>query len=134
MPNLLAVLVSAIVGFGIGALWYSPLLFGKTWLKLMKMDVTVDAAKKKEMIKSYAIGFVSTLVMVYVLGYLFDITNPSDLISGVVLSGMVWLGFIATLALGSVLWEKKPLQLYFINVLHSLVVLVVAGVILSLWG
>ena len=133
MPNLLAVLVSAIVGFGIGALWYSPLLFGKAWLKLMKMDVTVDAIKKKEMIKSYIIGFVSTLVMVYILGYLFDITNPSDLISGVVLSAIVWLGFIATLSLGSVLWEKKPLKLYFINVLHSLVVLIVAGIILSLW-
>ena len=32
--NYIAVLVSAVIGMAIGALWYSPLLFGKIWMKL----------------------------------------------------------------------------------------------------
>jgi Protein of unknown function (DUF1761) len=33
-----AVLVAAVVAFVMGGLWYSPLLFGKAWVKLRGMD------------------------------------------------------------------------------------------------
>jgi hypothetical protein len=31
--NILAVILAAIVAFVLGALWYSPILFGKIWQK-----------------------------------------------------------------------------------------------------
>ena len=31
--NYIAILVAAVVSFFIGALWYSPLLFAKRWIK-----------------------------------------------------------------------------------------------------
>lgn len=134
MVNLLAVLVSGIIATLIGALWYSPLLFGKQWMKLMKItEKDIKNAKKKSMIKLYIINFVSTLVMIYVLGYLFDVANVLDVTSGIMLSIVVWLGFVATLSLNSVLWENKPVKLYIINILYPLVSLVVTGIILSVW-
>lgn len=32
--NYLAVIVAAVVGFGIGALWYAPAVLGKRWMQL----------------------------------------------------------------------------------------------------
>ncbi len=40
--NLLAVLGAAVLNMVLGALWYSPMLFGSSWMKEMKTN-------KKEM-------------------------------------------------------------------------------------
>ena len=130
MPNLLGVLIACIVSIGIGALWYSPVLFGNVWMKLTGFDKKkIEEAKKKGMVKSYLISFLGILVMVYILGYLMDATS----ISFVLLAVLIWRGFMATTALSVVLWEGKSFKLYLINVLHHLVVLLTAGVILSLF-
>ena len=45
--NYLAVLIAALASYVLGALWYSPVLFGKLWMKLSKIDPkNMDAAKK----------------------------------------------------------------------------------------
>ena len=62
--NYLAVLVSAIIGMIIGALWYSPLLFGKLWMKLSGMtEKQLNEAKKKGMGKMYLVAFIGVLLI-----------------------------------------------------------------------
>lgn len=130
MPSLLGVLIAGIVSMSIGALWYSPVLFGNIWMKLTGFDKKkMEEAKKKGMVKPYLISFIGTLVMVYILGYLMGVTS----ISFVLLAVLIWFGFMATVALNAVLWEGKSFKLYLINVLHHLVALLAAGVILSLF-
>ena len=71
MPNYLAILVAAVAGMIVGALWYSPLLFGNVWMKLMGLGrKQLQAAKKKGMGKSYFLSFVALLVMAYVISRL----------------------------------------------------------------
>jgi len=121
----LAIVVSAVVGMVVGALWYSPLLFGKTWMKLMGLTKSsMDKAKKKGMGKSYFTMFISLLVMAYALSLFLNV-------DGLMGAFWIWLGFIATIMFGSVIWEGKPLKLYFINVFHWLAVILVMGTILS---
>ena len=61
--NYLVILVSAIISFIIGALWYS-LLFGKSWTKLMGFSAKdIEKTKKKSMAKTYFIGFIAQLIM-----------------------------------------------------------------------
>ena len=46
--NYVAVLAAAIASFVIGALWYSPMLFGKMWMKLSNVSgKEVKKAKRK---------------------------------------------------------------------------------------
>ena len=71
--------------------------------------------------------------MAYVLDYLISILSYNTAGAGAVLGLWVWLGFLATSMLGSVLWDGKPFALYLINVAHYLVVLVVMGAILGVW-
>lgn len=129
----LAVLISAIAGFVIGALWYS-VLFGKVWMKLSGMDrKKIEKEKKKGMAKSYVAGFAALLVMAFVLAHFVDMAEATTVLGGAQAGFWSWLGFIAPVMLGSVIWEGKSLKLYIINVAHYLVVLLVMGSILAVW-
>ena len=68
--NYLAVLVAAIANMVIGSFWYSPKGFGKQWMALSGITPTnIDAAKAKGMQKTYAIAFVGSLLMSYILSH-----------------------------------------------------------------
>ncbi len=132
--NYLAVLVAAIASMVVGFLWYGP-LFGKQWVQLMNFDKKkIDATKKKGMGKTFAIAFISTLIMSYILAHFVDYTQAKTVAEGAVAGFWIWLGFIATVQLGIVLWEGKPLKLYLINATHYLVTLVIMSAILAVWA
>ena len=49
------------------------------------------------------------------------------------IAALVWLGFIATVMLGMVLWERKPFALYVLNSVYQLVNVLLITLVLSLW-
>ncbi|MDO8642049.1 MAG: DUF1761 domain-containing protein [Candidatus Woesearchaeota archaeon] len=130
--SLFPVLGAAVTAMAIGAFWYSPACFGKVWIKLSGVsDATMQKAKKNGMGKYYAAAFLSNVVMAFVLSLVIkEISNPGA-IAGAFIGVLVWLGFIATVSLGMVLWEGKPFKLYLLNNAHELVILVVMGAILG---
>ena len=137
--NYLAVLVSAVVFMVLGFLWYGP-LFGKEWSKLMgwgEMTPEKMAEMQKAARPAYAISFVGALIMCFVLSHalIFASTylNESGVAAGLMTGFWNWLGFIAPATIGTVLWDKKPWKLWFINSGYYLVGLLIAGVILALW-
>jgi len=129
--NLLPVLVAGVVAYAIGALWYSPVLFGNKWMALMGLKK--ESMPKEGMGKSYAAGFVATLVMSYVLALFILATEMAGWTGGAFVGFWVWLGFVATVTFGSILWENKPFSLFALNNGHYLVVFMVMGAILGGW-
>ena len=133
--NYLAVLISTIVGMIIGALWYSPFLFGRAWMSAMKMnEKQMKGSMKKGMGKNYFIAFIALFVMAYVLAHFVKYLGATDVMGGIGAGFWIWLGFIATIAINSILWEGKSFKLYVINVAHWLLVLAVMGAILAVWA
>lgn len=135
--NYLAVLVAAIVSMALGFLWYGP-VFGKQWVAMMKFpQAAIDEAKKKGMTKNYVITFVGCLVTAYVLAHFVAIAALAGVGSGVsggLQSGFwAWLGFIATVTLGSVLWEGRSWKLWSFNNAYQLLNLLIMGAILGGW-
>ena len=131
--NYLAVLVSAVAGFVIGALWYS-VLFGKVWMRLSGMDKKkIEKERKKGMAKSYAAGFAVLVVMAFVLAHFVDMAEAATVLEGAQAGFWAWLGFVATIMLNKVLWEGKPFKLYLLDAAHYLVVLLAMGSILAVW-
>ena len=131
--NYLAILVVAILNMILGSLWYGP-FFGKPWMKYMGITKSqVTNAKKKSMAGSYFTMFVSSLVMFYVLSMFITFTNSTTWTTGMITGFWVWLGFMATTMLGSILWESKPFKLYLINTLYYLVMLLIGGALLAVW-
>lgn len=129
--NYFAVLISAVVYFLIGSIWFS-VLFGKLWQKEMKFSKEdVEKAKKKNMTTAYIINFIATVVSVYVLAVFAGLLGVNSIGSGAYLGFLVWVGFFAATAIGTILWEGKSLELYLINMGYHLVSLVIAGAILA---
>ena len=131
--NYLAVLAAAIASMVIGFLWYGP-LFGRQYMALMNFDKKkMQEAKKKGMGKAYVLTFLTSLITGYVLAYFVNYAQASTISDGVVLGFWRWIGFFATTQLGMVMWEGKPVKLYLIKTLDSLVTIAVMAAILAVW-
>lgn len=132
--NYLSVLVAAIIQFILGAFWYSPVLFGKKWMKLSGLTMeSIDQSKKKGMWKYYFASFLSALVMAFVLAHVIFAFKVSSAYEAMVTAFWMWMGFIATVSLGSILWEGKSFHLYLINTGYYLVALILMSEVIFLW-
>jgi len=130
--NYWAVLLAAIVSMVIGFLWYSPWLFGKTWMKLSGLtDQKLKAMKQKGMTTAYVLMFIGSLVSSLILAYIIAYAEVTTVLGGAAIGLMTWLGFVATTSLGMVLWEGKPVGLYLLNNGHSVVMAIITGGILA---
>jgi len=108
-PNILAVFVAAAAAMVLGALWYSPLLFGRPWKRLAGITSAGGAWL------SYLLNFLSLLLMSYILGSILKGLGAGTIVAGLRIGFWLWAGFVATITLGSLLWERKPLGLYLLN-------------------
>ena len=132
--NYWAVLLSAFAAMIIGSLWYSPMLFGGIWMKLSGIKMkNARKAKKKGMGKAYFLAFIGALIMACVLAHFLKYVGATGIGDALQLASWIWLGFIAPIQLGIVLWEGKPVKLYLINTLYYLVVFIVMSIVLVLW-
>lgn len=131
--NYWAVLVAALVQMVIGAVWYSPLLFGKAWLTMMNFTKESMEANKKKAQRGYLLMMLSAVVMCYVLAHFVSYVGATTALAGALTGVWVWLGFVATVTLGGFLWEGKSFKLYLLNVAYWLVTLILTGALLAVW-
>ncbi len=122
------VIVATVASIVLGLLWFGP-IFGKQWMKFMKISPKqMKAAKKKGMPAStWVLMIIGTLVTAVVLSVLV----PATVGAAIKISAMLWLGFIAPVQLGMVLWEGKPWGLYLLTTCYYLVNLVIMGLIFA---
>lgn len=122
------IITATIVSMILGMTWYGP-LFGKQWMKYMKITPKqMRAAKKKGMpASSIVMMIVSALVSVTV----FSFFAPTTFLSGIKIAALIWIGFFAPIQLGSVNWEGKPWGYFFLNTMYNLVNLIVMSLIFA---
>lgn len=131
--NYVAILVAAVLGMVIGALWYGP-VFGKQWMALSKYTAEDMAkAKAQGMAGAYVLSFIGLFVMSFITAHVVFYANAATAFTGALFGFWMWLGYVATTLLNTVLWDKKPWGLYVLNAGHYLVVLLVMGALLALW-
>ncbi len=128
--NYVAVLVAAIANMVLGALWYSPGVFGKVWMKATGKTQKDMEASKKEAPKYYALSFVGSIVMAYVLAVFIQWAQVNSIALAVILGFLIWLGFVLTISLQPLLWEGKKQELFLLNNGYNFVALLVMAVII----
>jgi hypothetical protein len=122
--NYIAVLIAATSSFVIGGLWYS-LLFAKKWQKLS--GVTNEQLKRgtiKIFIGAFALSLIMALNLAAFIG-------DGGLAFGTFAGLAVGLGWVATAFGINYLFERKPLQLFFINASYSVVAFTLMGLIIG---
>jgi Protein of unknown function (DUF1761) len=128
--DLLPVLVAAIVFYAIGALWYSPQLFGKKWMELTR--TTPEECKCDW--KTYLGAFVVALVFSFIFAHFIHALHATTALEGAKIGFVAWLGFNATLHFSAVIWERVSIPLYLIHVGNSLLGFIAVGAILAAWS
>ena len=132
--NFWPILISAITSFGIGALWYSPMLFGKEWMELMKLNSSdINSIGTKSMAGSYAIHIIANIVSFGVLAFIIAISSATGASDGAFIGFIAWLGFAAPIAVSNLLWRRDSIKLVAIDTLQILIGLIVSGAIIGAW-
>lgn len=123
----------------LGYLYYGP-VFGKMYISMMgfdKMDPMKQEEMKKGMMKNYVLAFLGSLVMAYVLAHALVFAeaylSTSGISAGLMVGFLNWLGFIAPVTMGMVLWGTHPWKLWVLNNGHNLIQLLIFGTILAVW-
>jgi hypothetical protein len=131
--NYPAVLVATIIHFLVGGLWYG-LLFSNKFVELMAFTPEqLQEMQSRNPAKELLITFISTLVLVYILAHFVQYTKARSALDGLQTAFWLWLGFIATTELATVVFEQRKLGLYLISIGYQFVGCTLAGVILAVW-
>jgi hypothetical protein len=128
--NYLAIFVSAVIQWIIGAIWYSPILFAKPWMALIP---TVPDKKSKSMIAGMISSFIGSLILSFVLAHIVFWSGVTSFWNGALMGLVVWCGFVASPGFAQGIYEGRPFKLFAINTGYWLVALVVSGGMLAIW-
>lgn len=128
--NYWAVLVSAVVYWLLGGIWYAGIF---NLSSLMGWDEAEMEAAKQAFPKSLVVYFISGLVMSYVMAHLVRYTHATTAMGGVIAGFWTWLGFQVPIALNQWFFERRPAKVVFINIGNYLISLLAIGVILAIW-
>ena len=131
--NYPAVLVGAVVHFIIGGLWYG-LIFGQKFIELIDWTpAQLQQVQSQNHTKEYLIAFLSSLVLVYILAHFVQYTKARTFTDGMQTGFWLWLGFVVTTQLATVVFEQRRLGLYLLNVGYQLVACLICGALLAVW-
>ncbi len=93
--RVIGVLIAMIAHQILGALWYSPLLFGNTWMKAMKKNPD-DQSMQKGYLLEFAFSALGALITAYFLGYIQTFLEMSNLLQAVGIGLIACIGFISS--------------------------------------
>jgi len=127
-----AVVVAAAGAFVVGAVWYSPLLFGKAYMEARGLNPAAMADMRPpagELLGEFA----RNLVVAFVLAHFVVRLGVDDWKAAVQLGLWVWFGFQAMLLMGALLHEEMPWMLYAIHAGDAAVKTLLMTVILGVW-
>ncbi len=131
--NLVAVLISAIVYFMIGSLWYSFLVRDAWVAELKEHDVTIKQHAKEVLRTKMLLTFCANVLASIAMALLVIMAGSTTVYSGFCLGLLCVLGFAAT-TLGTVfIWEHRSFRLFLLDIGYPAIGLIVAAIILSIW-
>jgi len=130
--SLIGVLLAAASAMIIGTVWYSKLMFGKEWMKIIGLSDKEMKAKSNQAIPALVIvSLVTAYVMSLFIAYSHYYIGGSWLKAGVHTALLIWLGFAATTIFAHGLFEPRDKKVLYINTGNRLVTLLAMGLILG---
>jgi len=128
--NYFAVLAAALSTFILGGLWYSPLLFGKAWMRANNFtDADLLAFSKARM---FGWSFLFSLVMS--LNLAMFLADPTTNVTwGMAAGGLAGFGWVAMAIAIIGVFENKSWKYIAINGGYMTVAFVIMGAIIGAW-
>jgi hypothetical protein len=124
-----AVAAAALVGFLIGGLWYSPILFARVWMR--ESGVTEAQARQANMARVFGLSLVCSVVMAFNLAAF--IGQKGSLGFGLFAGAATGLGWVAMSQGVIYLFEQRSFRLWLVNSGYQVVNYTVMGGIIGAW-
>lgn len=127
--NFWAVATAAISAFLLGGVWYSPLLFGKAWMR--QAGLSEEALRKGNPALTFGLSFLLSLVGALVFA-LFLGPRPAlgFAVGAGLMAGLCWVA--GSLGI-NYLFEHKSFKLFVINGGYHTLQYTLFGLVLGLW-
>ena len=130
--NYLSIVVAALAGFGVGAIWY--MVLGQAWLDALGKTEDDIKGSGASQAMPFVIALVADLVMAIMLAGLMGHLGNVSIRGGLISAFFVWVGFvITTMGVNHAFSGANP-QLTVIDGGHWLAVLLVMGAIIGAFG
>lgn len=131
--NVWAVLVGTLALWVLGALWYSPVLFGKIWQK--EVEFKEEGIKKVNMAIVFGLSFLLMLFMVWALNFVINSHKPEEVSMLRGLQYGAFTGFFfSMMTIGiNYLYQRRSVTLWLIDGFYMVIGLGIAGMILGAW-
>lgn len=133
--NLVPVVIAGVINMIIGALWYSPYVTGKLWMR--SMGKTEEELRKgfspTSMALTYVVNTIASLLFAYILAHLIKFSQTHTFTQGVMIGFWVWLGFVVTTVIPGYMYEGKPKILFFLFIIYQLISITIMGGLLAIW-
>lgn len=128
--NYFAVVTAALSTFVLGGLWYSPVLFGKTWMHANGFtDADLQTFSKARM---FGWSFLFSLVMAFNLA-MFLASPTTNVTWGMAAGALAGLGWVAVAIAIVGVFENKSWKYIAINGGYMTVAFVIMGAIIGAW-
>jgi hypothetical protein len=128
--NWLAVVAAALATFVVGGLWYSPVLFGKVWLKANGFT----EAQAQSFNKARAFGGAFLLALVMSANLAMFLADPTTtLLWGMTAGALAGVGWVAAGLAVVALFENRSWSYILVNGGYLIVSFVLMGAILGAW-
>jgi len=127
--NFIAISIAAVSSFVLGGLWYSPLLFGNTWMR--ETGITEESAKNQNMAKKFGLAFVASFIIA--LNLAMFLGAQSTLQTGIFYGFLAGFGWVAMSFAINDLFEQRSFRLFAINAGYHTVGFTIMGAIVGVW-
>ncbi|MFX1303176.1 MAG: DUF1761 domain-containing protein [Promethearchaeota archaeon] len=127
--NWIALVVVAIIYFAIVFFWYFPKAFGNLWLKL----VGKESEPKSKIIRDTIIMIPTSFITVLFIEIMMDLTGMNDIASALLLTLLLWIGFVGIIGINQNNFNDRGLKLFLIEYGVYLVGFLLSGLILAIW-
>ena len=129
--NIFAVLVCTVVNMVLGGLWYSSILFGNVWLKLIGKKA--EEISKEEGNKAMGFAVIPAIVTAFGLALITGLTGAATIVDALIIGSLISLVFVGMSSLNLVLFEQRSIKLTLLNVGYPFVSMNIAAIILTFW-
>ena len=126
--NYLAMVVAAVSSFLVGGLWYSPVLFGPTWLR-----AAGDTRKPGDALPARVFGVSFVFALVAAFAYAILMPAPANAPAALAQGLAVGAGIVAASFGINYQFANRPAVLWFIDGGYHAVQFALYGLIIGLW-
>jgi hypothetical protein len=133
--SILHVLVVSVIGFCLGAIWYSPLMFVRPWLAELKFTPEMMAGFQKEPGSKLMLPkcFLWTILSTFTLAALLAANHTAGVVKGLEMGLFVGVGILFSRSAVNGMFEKRKLRHFLITSGHDVVLFALQGAILGVW-